>query len=222
MTKRECTCRRWELTGIPCKHVVEAINNMARNDMDPNGNHGGIPKDWVSPCYWLSTWKEMYQYKIEGIAGSSFWLKCTIPRNLKPPHHHVPIGRPRKKRRQSKDEIAEQAMKKSMVKNGKLSKRARKSNVVHVVGWVTIRELVRVQETTKRRVWEQELLSQWDHLQQMWEQAKPTSWNTSKWCSSRAKSTSWTTSKWGINSEWWRIKKKVKVAKWVKTIVMVQ
>ena len=67
----------------------------------------------------------MYQHKIEGIAGPPFWPKCPITSNLKPPHHHVPIGRPRKKGRVSKDEIAEQVMKKSMVKNGKLSKRGK-------------------------------------------------------------------------------------------------
>jgi hypothetical protein len=67
----------------------------------------------------------MYQYKIEGIAGPGFRPKYNIPSNLKPPHHHVPIGRPRKKRRVSNDEIAEQVMKKSMVKNRKLSKRGK-------------------------------------------------------------------------------------------------
>ncbi|GJW34887.1 mutator type transposase [Tanacetum coccineum] len=25
MDRRECSCRKWELDGIPCKHVVDAI-----------------------------------------------------------------------------------------------------------------------------------------------------------------------------------------------------
>nr|GEW07216.1 ribonuclease H-like domain-containing protein [Tanacetum cinerariifolium] len=33
MSTKVYTCRRWELTGIPCKHVVAAINDMGNNDM---------------------------------------------------------------------------------------------------------------------------------------------------------------------------------------------
>ncbi|GJW98270.1 hypothetical protein Tco_0180078 [Tanacetum coccineum] len=49
----------------------------------------------------------MYQYKLEPVNGSTFWPKCMIPSLLLPPHHHVLIGRPRKKRRMHKDEIFE-------------------------------------------------------------------------------------------------------------------
>lgn len=118
MTTRVCTCRRWELTGIPCKHVVVDIYNMSSN-----GKEVGIPEDWVSQCYWLNTWNEMYKYKIEGIVGPAFCSKCSIPSNLKPPNYHVSIGRTRKNRSVSKDEISEEALKKSFVKNWKLSKR---------------------------------------------------------------------------------------------------
>ncbi|XP_076938641.1 uncharacterized protein LOC143606914 [Bidens hawaiensis] len=31
LVKRTCTCRRWELTGIPCEHVVATIWNKALN-----------------------------------------------------------------------------------------------------------------------------------------------------------------------------------------------
>ncbi|XP_076923938.1 uncharacterized protein LOC143586230 [Bidens hawaiensis] len=31
LVKRTCTCRRWELTGIPCEHVVAAIWHKALN-----------------------------------------------------------------------------------------------------------------------------------------------------------------------------------------------
>ena len=55
MTTKVCTFKRWELTGIPCKHVVAAIYNMSSN-----GKEVGIPEDWVSQCYLLNTWKEIY------------------------------------------------------------------------------------------------------------------------------------------------------------------
>ncbi|GKC95283.1 mutator type transposase, partial [Tanacetum coccineum] len=37
---------RWELTGIPCKHVVAANRNMSLNNQQ-----AGIPEERVHPCY---------------------------------------------------------------------------------------------------------------------------------------------------------------------------
>ncbi|GKA01059.1 hypothetical protein Tco_0673724 [Tanacetum coccineum] len=64
----------------------------------------------------------MYQYNVEPVNGNTFWPKCRIPSLLLPPHHHVPIGRPIKKRRMHKYEIAEQDLK-NLVKGGKMSKK---------------------------------------------------------------------------------------------------
>nr|GEX21005.1 hypothetical protein [Tanacetum cinerariifolium] len=33
MDRRVCSCRKWELTGIPCKHIMAAIYNMFENSM---------------------------------------------------------------------------------------------------------------------------------------------------------------------------------------------
>ncbi|CAI9273035.1 unnamed protein product [Lactuca saligna] len=91
--QQSCTCKRWELIGIPCKHGVAAIWDMGRNDKDV-----GIPESFVHPCYWLSSWKEMYSFKVSPINGRSMWEKSAIPTTLLPPKHRVPIGRPKKKR----------------------------------------------------------------------------------------------------------------------------
>ncbi|GKB70123.1 hypothetical protein Tco_0931535 [Tanacetum coccineum] len=64
---------RWELTSMPCKHVVATINNMTSH-----GKEVGIPEYWVAQCYYLNTWKEMYQYKVVPVTGSTFCLKCRI------------------------------------------------------------------------------------------------------------------------------------------------
>nr|GEW69743.1 hypothetical protein [Tanacetum cinerariifolium] len=55
---------------IPCKHDVAACW-----EMDLNDRATPPPKAWVNPCYWLTTWRETYSYK---------------------------VGRPRKKRKRSK------------------------------------------------------------------------------------------------------------------------
>ncbi|GJX47927.1 mutator type transposase [Tanacetum coccineum] len=39
---RSCACRKWEITGMPCKHAVASIWNMANNGLEP-----GIPESWV-------------------------------------------------------------------------------------------------------------------------------------------------------------------------------
>nr|GEW17176.1 retrovirus-related Pol polyprotein from transposon TNT 1-94 [Tanacetum cinerariifolium] len=59
-----------EAKRVPYKHVVAACWNMALNDRATRP-----PKAWVNPCYWLTTWRETYSYK---------------------------VGRPRKKRKRSK------------------------------------------------------------------------------------------------------------------------
>ncbi|KAJ9545308.1 hypothetical protein OSB04_025015 [Centaurea solstitialis] len=40
---RTCTCRKWEVCGIPCRHVVAAIWNMALN-----GENVGLPEHWLA------------------------------------------------------------------------------------------------------------------------------------------------------------------------------
>ncbi|GJW77472.1 crooked neck-like protein 1 [Tanacetum coccineum] len=54
-----CSCRRWELIRIPCKHVVAACWNMAMNDQVAPPSEA-----WVNPCYWLTTWRETYSQKV--------------------------------------------------------------------------------------------------------------------------------------------------------------
>ncbi|GKC75774.1 hypothetical protein Tco_1126548, partial [Tanacetum coccineum] len=52
------------LTGMPCKHVVAALWDRARNKSD-----AGIPESWVHACYCLVTWKKVYSYKINPLNG---------------------------------------------------------------------------------------------------------------------------------------------------------
>ncbi|GKE67309.1 heat stress transcription factor B-4-like protein [Tanacetum coccineum] len=109
-----CSCRKWEMTGIPCKHDVASCWNMALIDR-------ATPPlvTWVNPCYWLSTWKETHSHKIQPICGTKYWEKSTCPITLLPPKHHVQAGRPRKKRKSSKHEDE------PFVKDGKVSRKER-------------------------------------------------------------------------------------------------
>ncbi|GJV54156.1 mutator type transposase [Tanacetum coccineum] len=111
VVKKVCSCRKWELTGIPCSHAIAANYNMSLN-----GVQVGIPEEWVDKCYWLATWQKTYSYTIGCLNGRVMWKKSQIPTTLTPPKHNTPVGRPRKNRRKSKEEKAE------MVKDGKLSR----------------------------------------------------------------------------------------------------
>jgi hypothetical protein len=112
MKRLTCACRRWEITGIPCKHAIAAIWNKAAN-----GQHVGLPENFVHPIYRLDRWKEVYSYKVYPVNGRSLWKKSSVPIILTPPTHHRPVGRPRKCRKKSTFELEEG------VKGGRLSKK---------------------------------------------------------------------------------------------------
>lgn len=103
MSKKVCTCRKWELNGIPCKHAVATIWNMSENGMNV-----GLPEEYVHPTYFLQTWKAVYANKINPINGREYWPKSPVPTTLLPPLHHTQVGRPKKKRKRSAGEISSQ------------------------------------------------------------------------------------------------------------------
>ncbi|GJU71325.1 putative lipoxygenase 6, partial [Tanacetum coccineum] len=112
LQQRVCSCRKWEVSGLPCKHAVAAIHNMAENGMNV-----GLPEVWVHPSYRLDTWKQQYSFKVNPLSGRNFWELKQWPTTLLPPKIPPQIGRPPKKRRKSAIEIEE------MVRGGKLSKK---------------------------------------------------------------------------------------------------
>ena len=112
---RTCSCKKWELTGMPCRHAVASIWDMAKNGLEP-----GLPESWVHPSYWLATWQEMYSFKISPVDGPEMWGTSDSPIILTPPKFVTPIGRPPKKRKKSAAELYDQ-----MVGSGKLSRKGK-------------------------------------------------------------------------------------------------
>ena len=99
MGQQICSCKKWELTGIPCKHFVSAIWDMMKNNVAI-----GVLEGYVHECYWLTARRNMYSFKVHPINGRSIWMTSTCPTTLLPPKHCVTIGRPKKKRRKSASE----------------------------------------------------------------------------------------------------------------------
>ncbi|XP_071699784.1 uncharacterized protein [Rutidosis leptorrhynchoides] len=102
METRTCACRKWELTGIPCKHAVEVNWNMVEN-----GFEVGDPETWVHSVYQLTTWNNTYQFTIEPLNGRHLWPKSGDLYTLMAPKKISTPGRPKKKRRMSANEVDE-------------------------------------------------------------------------------------------------------------------
>ncbi|KAL4576266.1 hypothetical protein LXL04_012358 [Taraxacum kok-saghyz] len=100
--------QKWELTGIPCKHAIATLYEMAKYR-----EHVGELYTYVHKVYWLDTWKEMYSFKVEPIKGRAMWPKSDCPITLLPPPHHNTPGRPKKQRKITADEKSQRKKGKS-------------------------------------------------------------------------------------------------------------
>nr|KAJ0202110.1 hypothetical protein LSAT_V11C600322530 [Lactuca sativa] len=59
---KTCTCRKWELIGIPCRHAIATLNEMSK---DPEAELDIY--QWVHKVYFLETWKKAYSFKCRGV-----------------------------------------------------------------------------------------------------------------------------------------------------------
>ncbi|KAM5576700.1 hypothetical protein ABKV19_007515, partial [Rosa sericea] len=100
LTARTCTCRMWDLSGVPCKHAVSAIYN---NRADP--------EDFVADCYLKKTYLNIYSNLIKPVNGMEMWTRSEEPPILPPQYSRQP-GRPRTKRiRDLSEKLAAQGTK---------------------------------------------------------------------------------------------------------------
>ncbi|KAL4289578.1 hypothetical protein GQ457_14G016010 [Hibiscus cannabinus] len=107
LVQHTCSCRRWDLSGIPCIHAISTIQETNRK-----------PEDYVNECYHKSTQIAIYSNIISPVKGSEQWTPVTEMEPILPPAFRRPPGRPTKKRRKEADEV----------NNPKLCKRGQQSN----------------------------------------------------------------------------------------------
>ncbi|XP_056166359.1 uncharacterized protein LOC130137878 [Syzygium oleosum] len=92
--KRDCSCRRWQLTSIPCPHAISAINHRQEDAYDH-----------VDECYKKAKFLAAYENMMMPIRGEKFWKKTNgeppepLPARVKP-------GRRKQKRSREEDEVA--------------------------------------------------------------------------------------------------------------------
>ncbi|WVZ03970.1 hypothetical protein V8G54_024776 [Vigna mungo] len=85
--KRECSCRKWTVSGIPCCHALTAMRFL-----------NITPEDYLPNWFRTSTYEETYHPIIFPLNGPQLWERTEYPDILPPPNRVLP-GRPKKKRR---------------------------------------------------------------------------------------------------------------------------
>ncbi|CAE5960328.1 unnamed protein product [Arabidopsis arenosa] len=95
LSKRECACRKWDLTGIPCRHAVCAIRENCQE-----------VEDFISDFYLTAKHKDTYRRGLEPVNGSKFWEETGGPHIYGPPFKRPP-GRPKGKARKPAQDEAE-------------------------------------------------------------------------------------------------------------------
>ncbi|KAE8686188.1 hypothetical protein F3Y22_tig00111081pilonHSYRG00038 [Hibiscus syriacus] len=93
MTSHSCSCRKWDLTGIPCIYAV--VVKKLHNDQ---------PEPYVHTCYHKSTQLAIYSNFICPVKGTKQWTNVTEMEPIMPLELRRPPGRPTKKRRKEADE----------------------------------------------------------------------------------------------------------------------
>lgn len=100
LASKECSCKSWSLTGIPCFHGLACINH-ARDDK----------VNYVDEFYHRANCLEAYKHHLTHFYGKKEWPVVDAPPILPPPFVRTP-GRLRKNRRKDPNEEPRQGKQK--------------------------------------------------------------------------------------------------------------
>ncbi|KAL6225712.1 hypothetical protein ACLB2K_004561 [Fragaria x ananassa] len=84
IARRTCTCRRWDLSGIPCKHAISAVYLKRHDPAD----------DYVAACYLKKTYMSIYDNLIQPVNSMDMWSRGE-DHVIQPPQYLRQPGRPR-------------------------------------------------------------------------------------------------------------------------------
>ena len=89
---RKCSCRLWDILGIPCVHSI-AVIHFINKDLD----------DYVSKWFTKDIFKMAYENAIRLLNGSNIWTPTPYMKPNLPKERRMP-GRPPIKRKRSESE----------------------------------------------------------------------------------------------------------------------
>ncbi|KAK1379143.1 hypothetical protein POM88_025887 [Heracleum sosnowskyi] len=93
MKNRICSCRKWQLTGMPCIHGCQAILSI-----------NAALESFVDEYFKKTTYLKSYSYLMSPMKGSKEWPLAKQVKLLPPKARRMP-GRPKKHRRREADEV---------------------------------------------------------------------------------------------------------------------
>ncbi|XP_074378168.1 uncharacterized protein LOC141719692 [Apium graveolens] len=102
LEERTCACRVWDLTGVPCAHVVAAIHDRRQQ-----------PMSYVSHYFTRELYLRAYGHSIEALRGEDFWELHNTAEMLPPDMPKKLRGRPKKMRRREEWEDGTQSRSKT-------------------------------------------------------------------------------------------------------------
>ncbi|GKC18498.1 pentatricopeptide repeat-containing protein, partial [Tanacetum coccineum] len=84
---KTCSCKMWQLSGLPCAHAIACIFKLNK-----------MVEDYVPECFRKDMYIKAYSQYLKPMDGITFWPDCShMSRVLGPIPKKMP-GRPRKKR----------------------------------------------------------------------------------------------------------------------------
>ena len=92
LRSQTCSCRYWQVSGIPCQHACAALFKMSEE-----------PNNYLNMCFSLETYKKTYQHVLQPVEHESAWPISPNPKPLPPRVKKMP-GRPKKNRRRDPSE----------------------------------------------------------------------------------------------------------------------
>jgi len=100
---KTCSCRYWQVSGIPCRHACAALFTISDE-----------PNNYVNTCFSIDQYKITYQHVLQPVEHESAWPVSPNPKPLPPRVKKMP-GRPQTKRRMDPSERMNSSTKSSRV-----------------------------------------------------------------------------------------------------------
>ncbi|XP_006654085.2 uncharacterized protein LOC102704057 isoform X1 [Oryza brachyantha] len=94
LDKKECSCRYWQLSGLPCPHAIACIFYKT-SQLD----------GYIADCYSVETFKKIYAHCLQPLEGMSSWPEDGRQPLNAPGYIKMP-GRPKTERRREAHEPA--------------------------------------------------------------------------------------------------------------------
>ncbi|KAL4295530.1 hypothetical protein GQ457_12G008710 [Hibiscus cannabinus] len=85
LDNHSCSCRKWDLTGIPCMHAISVI--LMRQER---------PENYVSHYYSKDMQLQIYSNMVKPLRGPKQWANHGPNETVIPPIIRRPVGRPKK------------------------------------------------------------------------------------------------------------------------------